>query len=158
MDMDNSLQIEAFRLQVYNAIKKGLAIQTTSYYENGAVLYRGWTIRERPYGTGTVYWKNGKRYQEGLFGYKGLLQGAEYYPDGQIRFLGNFCANHGYGPNPPVCGSYYNENGTLRFKGQLVLHFGGVGHPTVAEPREYGSIRQHDAPAIRYYDCVMERS
>ena len=107
--MNNSPNIDALRLRVKNAVKSGLVIQGMLTDTDGCVLYRGWLFHDKPYGIGVTYWQNGQKYQEGLFGFNGLLQGIEYYPNGNIRFWGNYRAHMRYGPNPPVLGEFYDE-------------------------------------------------
>ena len=111
------------------------------YSEDGSTLvYEGYTFNGKPYGRGTVYYPDGSKYLDGVFDIKGLIEGKEYYENGQIRFDGKFRIHQNYGPNPPISGKLYNENGDLLFSGDFKLTYGGVGYPMVVEPKEYGPI------------------
>ena len=116
-------------------------------YSKGHILiYEGHVLGEKPYGPGIAYFHNGNKYQEGQFGVKGLLSGKEYYPNGQIRFEGEFRINRAYGPNAPVEGIFYDKAGNLIYHGKFKIHVGGVGYPTVEIPKGYGSIPQPERP------------
>lgn len=128
------------------------------FSEDNRLLYEGFTYKDKPCGTGVAYFSNGAKYQEGQFGIKGLLSGKEYYPNGSLRFEGEFRLNRAYGPNPPVSGSFYDSEGKLLYQGEFKLHRGGVGYPAVEVPEEYGPIRQKDHPEdLKYpmWDDVM---
>ena len=155
--MNNTPNIDALRLRVKNAINLGLVVQSTLINADGHVMYRGWTFHDKPYGVGVEYWQNGQKYREGLFGFRGLLQGIEYYPNGKIRFWGNFHAHRSYGPNPPVIGELYDETGKLLYSGEFTITTGGVGYPVVVDPKAYGPIIQRDAPKSDYYSFDEER-
>lgn len=114
--------------------------------EDGTLLYVGYTYHGKPCGEGTAYFNNGNKYQEGQFGVKGLLSGKEYYPNGNLRFEGEYRLNTAYGPNAPIEGVFYDCSGKLVFQGCFQLRSGGVGYPTVAVPSEYGPIPQSSAP------------
>ena len=124
---------------------------TRIYSEDNVLLYEGFTLNGKPYGEGISYFHNGNKYQEGQFGIKGLLSGKEYYPNGNLRFEGEYRLNRAYGPNPPVDGSFYDEDGNLVFRGKFQLRVGGVGYPWVVDPKSYGSIPQKDRPADLHY-------
>ena len=79
----------------------------TFYDDNGNIVYEGNTYNGKAYGQGKVFWSNGNIYQEGEFGLKGLINGTEYYSNGQPRFKGTFSVNRAYGPNAPVEGEFY---------------------------------------------------
>ena len=123
-------------------------IWKTILSDEGIRLYEGFTLNDKPYGSGTSYFKNGGIYQEGVFGIKGLLCGKEYYPNGQLRFEGAYELCRGYGPNYPVCGKCYNEEGNLYFKGELTVRLSGLGYPMIVAPTEYGSVRQKNIPPV----------
>nr|MBQ6243002.1 hypothetical protein [Lachnospiraceae bacterium] len=93
--------------------------------EDNRLLYEGFTYKDKPYGTGVAYFSNGAKYQEGQFGIKGLLSGKEYYPNGSLRFEGEFRLNRAYGPNPPLSGSFYDSEGKLLYQREFKLHRGG---------------------------------
>ncbi len=119
--------------------------------EDGARLYEGFTLIDKPYGAGTAFFPDGSIYQEGVFGIKGLLCGREYYPNGNLRFEGAYVLCKGYGPNYPKYGKCYNEAGELYFNGELRLKFGGVGYPMVQNPPEFGPIPQVNQPHISFF-------
>ena len=116
--------------------------------EEGILLYEGYTLLNKPHGTGRSYFSNGKVYQEGDFYIKGLIKGKEYYPSGNLRFTGSYKINRAYGPNYPVMGKCYDMNGHLYFEGQIQCSFGGVGYPSVTWPEEYGPIAQTNKPDV----------
>lgn len=62
----------------------------------GNLVYEGFALDKNPCGSGTAFFPNGNRYKEGVWGYKGLVAGREYYPNGQLRFEGAYGLNHGY--------------------------------------------------------------
>ena len=119
--------------------------------KDGTLLYEGDTLFDKPYGKGKTYFSNGKLYQEGEFGIKGLISGKEYYPSGNIRFEGTYAINQGYGPNYPIAGKCYDDAGQLYYEGKIQCKFGGVGYPTVSTPEKYGPIAQSNRPDISYF-------
>lgn len=118
-------------------------------YADGKVLYEGEMYNGKPYGKGVVYYPDGVKYQEGIFGIKGLNEGKEYYPNGRVRFEGIYRVIRAYGPNAPQEGKFFSKQGDLLFDGEFHLTFGGVGYPSVVEPKEYGPVVQDNAP--RYH-------
>lgn len=116
--------------------------------EEGVLLYEGYTLLNKPHGTGRSFFSNGNVYQEGDFCIKGLINGKEYYPSGDLRFAGSFRINKAYGPNYPVNGKCYDTNGQLYYEGQIHCSFGGVGYPSVIFPEEYGPIVQKNKPDL----------
>ena len=116
--------------------------------EQGVLLYEGYTLLNKPHGTGRSFFSNGKVYQEGDFCIKGLIKGKEYYPSGNLRFDGTYKINKGYGPNYPIMGKCYDEDGNLYYEGQIRCSFGGVGYPSVILPEEYGPIVQGNKPNV----------
>lgn len=119
-------------------------------YEDNSILYEGEMYHGKPYGKGIVYFPDGVKYQEGIFGIKGLNAGQEYYPNGQVRFDGVYRVNRAYGPNAPWKGKSYDSQGVLLFDGEFRLTAGGVGYPSVVEPEEYGPVVQKDAPCYHW--------
>ena len=109
-------------------------------YKNKKLCYEGFTIHRYPFGAGTQFYENGMKYREGVFGYKGLLCGKEYYPNGNVRFEGTFKPWKSYGPNPPEWGKFYSVDGKLEYQGKFRYHVGGVGYPTIIVPKNYGNI------------------
>ena len=118
------------------------------YYENGKVihkklfsndrlLYEGYVVNDRPYGLGTLYFENGNKYKEGIFDIKGVIEGKEYYPGGQVKFEGTWSITTGYGPNAPDKGNLFDENGKLVFSGKFQIIKCGVGAPMIRYPK-YG--------------------
>ena len=108
------------------------------YSKNGKLMYEGFTKDGKPFGSGTSYYSNGKKCQEGVFDVKGLVYGREYYRNGKIRFEGSYKINHGYGPNYPVFGSCYDEEGKEVFYGELTIRRSGLGWPTILKPECFG--------------------
>ncbi len=113
------------------------------YSKDGILVYEGFTVNGKAYGVGTSYYENGSPFHEGIFGVKGLLNGREYYPNGQVRFDGVFRLTKGYGPNAPEYGTWYSENGEELFRGKFEIKRGGVGYPMVVCPEGYGTASFH---------------
>lgn len=134
--------------------RKPMAGKKKSVLKNaeGKKLYAGALKNGKPYGYGTVYYPDGKIYQEGIFGIKGLLRGKEYYPDGKLRFQGEYRVNDGYGPNYPVRGKCYDPEGKLIHEGELKVVRRGLGWPVVLEPEGFGRVEQKERPD---YDWFM---
>ncbi len=120
------------------------------YTDDQILLYEGNLLNGKPFGEGTVYYPDGKKYKEGTFDVKGLVKGKEYYSNGNIRFEGTYEINHGYGPNYPISGKCYNESGELIFEGKLHITKSGLGWPNVLEPEGYGAIVGEGKPEITY--------
>lgn len=118
--------------------------------EEGNLVYEGYTINHSPYGFGKAYFANGDLYREGIFDIKGIVQGKEYYPSGQLRFEGQWCLTRGYGPNAPCDGNAYDENGDLIFSGRFEIRRGGVGWPMIQNPKGF-PLEQKQRPKIDYY-------
>ena len=115
--------------------------------DDGDLLYEGYVLNDKPFGLGTVYYPNGNKYQEGIFDFKGLVEGREFYPSGQLRFEGIFVLHTGYGPNYPKKGNLYDEDGKLMFTGKFEVRRSGVGFPMMKYPR-YGQMSER--PKIKY--------
>ena len=118
--------------------------------ENGNLVYEGYTLYNAPYGFGRAYFADGKLYREGIFDIKGIVQGREYYPSGQLRFEGQWCLTGGYGPNAPCLGDAYSEDGELIYSGKFEIKRGGVGWPMIKKPKGFPP-EQKDRPKIEYY-------
>lgn len=127
------------------------------YDADGALVYEGFTKAGKPYGSGTSYYQNGNKYQEGVFGIKGLLVGKEFFPNGQTRFEGVYHLNRAYGPNYPSAGIVYSEDGKKQYEGKLTFHVGGVGYPIYARETEYGKIPQPLHPECPVFMWEDER-
>ena len=110
------------------------------YSKKGKLMYEGFTKDGKPFGSGTSYYSNGKKFQEGLFDVKGMVYGREYYRHGKIRFEGTYKINQGYGPNYPVFGTCYDEEGNEIFYGELQIKKSGLGWPTIIMPDCFGSV------------------
>lgn len=112
------------------------------FAQDGVTLvYEGYTLNGKPYGHGTVYYPDGSKYLEGLFDIKGLIRGKEYYENGQLRFYGIYKIHQNYGPNPPIYGKLYDDEGNLLYNGTFkVTSMGSAGYPKVEIPKEYGSV------------------
>lgn len=113
-------------LNQINYYPEGDIIHRKLFSDDEGLLYEGYTVNNKPYGLGTVYFANGNKFREGIFDIKGLAEGKEYYPNGNVRFEGYWQINTAYGPNYPVLGSLYNEKGQLMFSGKFEVKRGGV--------------------------------
>lgn len=108
--------------------------------EDGCLLYEGFTLDHKPFGSGRVFYRNGMPRLEGVFGLKGLLCGRAYYPNGVIRFEGLFRLNQAYGPNYPEYGIWYGKDGKMLFRGKIRISRSSLGWPRVYEPEGFGSV------------------
>ncbi len=111
-------------------------------YEDGYLLYEGFTIDHKAFGAGKAFYRDGKPRAEGIFSFKGLLCGREYYPDGKIRFEGTYRLNQAYGPNFPDFGSWYDEDGKRIYRGNFKCSRSSLGLPRVEEPKGFTWERQ----------------
>ena len=116
------------------------------YSKNGKLMYEGFTKDGKPFGSGTSYYSNGKKCQEGVFDVNGLVYGREYYRNGKIRFEGSYRINQGYGPNFPVFGYCFDEEGNEIFYGELKISKSRLGWPTILKPECFGSVVLKGAP------------
>lgn len=121
------------------------------YSVDETLLYEGFTLNGKPYGAGTVYYPNGNKYQEGVFGIKGLLIGREYYSNGNIRFEGVYRLNDGYGPNYPHMGTVYDQNEQETFNGIVTIKRSGLGYPLGDNTPGLGRIIQDGAPKCHWF-------
>ena len=124
------------------------AIHKKLYSDNDELVYEGYTVLDKPHGLGTAYYPNGNKYKEGVFGIKGLIEGKEFYSNGQIKFEGTKLVNGGYGPNYPIRGNLYNEKGDLMFSGRFEYMKSGVGLPLMRYPRY--KFEEKDKPKFEY--------
>lgn len=115
---------------------------------NRELVYEGFTRCSQPYGLGVAYYPNGNIYRDGVFYIKGIIEGKEYYSSGQVKFEGKWAVNRGYGPNYPVIGNYYSEDGKLIFSGVFQVKKGGVGYPMMKYPKY--RLEEKDKPKIDY--------
>ena len=104
-------------------------------YSNEKLIYEGYTINNKPYGLGILYFENGNKYQEGIFDFKGVIEGKEYYPEGQIKFEGIWSITTGYGFNAPYKGCFFTKKGKLIFSGKFQINKTGVGSPMIRYPK-----------------------
>ena len=119
------------------------------YSKDHKLMYMGFTIDGKPFGTGISYYENGNKCQEGVFDRKGLVYGKEYYQHGILRFEGVYTRNNGYGPNYPTYGTCYDEDGNEIYYGELKIRkMGSMGFPKVVRPEEYGSIIPKGMPCF----------
>lgn len=141
------LSVEEFfeRIHYY---ENGSVIHKKLFTTDGKLLYEGYTVNDRPYGLGTLYFENGNIFKEGIFDVKGIVEGKEYYPDGQVKLEGIWSITTGYGPNAPYKGCLFSENGKLVFSGKFEINKGGVGFPMIRYPTYR---RNHeDSPKIGF--------
>lgn len=125
------------------------------FHENGKIAYEGYVLNGAPYGFGKAYFEDGTLYRDGIFDIKGIVQGKEYYPSGQLRFEGNWCLTRGYGPNAPCNGNAYDEDGNLIYSGQLEIKRNGMGWPMIQKPKGF-PLEQENRPKIECYNGVIE--
>lgn len=109
-------------------------------YEDGYLVYEGFTVDHKPFGAGRVFFRNGSPRLEGIFGMKGLICGREYYPNGVIRFEGQFRLNQAYGPNYPEYGIWYGRDGKRLFRGVFDVSRSTLGWPRVVKPEGFGRV------------------
>lgn len=119
---------------------------------DGSWSYEGFTVNGKPFGLGTVYFADGKKYMEGIFGFKGLLLGWEYYPNGRVRFEGKYNLNYGYGPNYPYNGRYFNKDGELLYNGIIPYRKTGLGWPEADDPK-LGNALQEGRPLCEWINA-----
>lgn len=123
-------------------------IEYAVLYDDDSLAYEGLTLRGKPYGLGVAYYPNGNVYRDGVFDIKGIIEGREYYPSGQLKFAGIWAKNSGYGPNYPKIGRYYSQDGDLIFCGKFEVKKGGVGYPMMRYPKY--RFEEKDSPKIEY--------
>jgi len=116
------------------------------YSKNKKLMYEGFTVKGKPFGTGTSYYANGNKFQEGVFDNKGLIQGREYYETGILRFEGAYKHNDTSGPNYPAFGTCYDEDGNEFFYGEIDIYTGHIEYPVVRIPQCYGPLIPKGAP------------
>lgn len=109
-------------------------------YSGDHVVYEGYTVDHKPFGAGRTFYWDGKPYQEGIFGLKGLLCGRLYYVNGMIRFEGQFRLNQAYGPNYPEYGTWYDQKGKMLYRGKFKVLRSSLGWPHVHEPEGFGCV------------------
>ena len=135
----------------YSRYKKTSTRFERIFSDDGTILYEGEVLNGKPYGVGITYWENGNKYQEGIFDIKGLVYGIERYPNGNVRFKGVYEINRGYGPNYPIYGECFNEDGVMIYKGKLEISKSAIGYPFIKEPKEFNKVIQNNIPDIKYY-------
>lgn len=129
------------------------------YSKDHKLMYAGYVVDDKPFGTGISYYENGNKCQEGVFDEKGLVQGKEYYQNGNLRFEGVYTPNKGYGPNYPTYGTCYDEDGNEIFYGALTIKkTGSMGFPRIVKPEEYGFITPKGRPDFKNHNWVEERN
>lgn len=124
------------------------------YYEDGSLAYDGYFTEDEKWkvcrcGLGTQYYPDGTVYREGIFNRRGLLLGREYYPNGKLRYQLVLRENLGYGPNFPVCGIFYDDQGREVYTGKFTVWAGGVGYPVVKVPKNFGDVAKYDYRTIK---------
>ncbi len=124
--------------------------------EKGNLKYEGMTVKRNPSGSGTLYYPDGTIYKEGVFGDKGLLCGTEYYPNGNKRFSGLYKFNAGYGPNYPVYGACFHEDGSPWYEGEIKIRRSGLGWPIVEYPIDYGPVELKGTPNLQFFEDYIE--
>ena len=114
--------------------------------KDGKLMYEGYTLNGKPCGTGTSYFENGNKYQEGVFNERGLLYGREYYSNGVIRFEGSYKPGVKDGPNYPTFGYCYDEDANEMYYGEVFIYEGHREIPVVRRPECYGLVVPTGAP------------
>ena len=147
---DNEIISESKFYDKVNYYPRNKIIKRKLFDDDGNLLYEGYTLHNAPYGFGTAYFSNGKVYREGIFDIKGIVQGNEFYPSGQLRFKGQWSLTRGYGPNAPYDGEAYDEDGELIYSGKFEIKRGGVGWPMIQKPKGF-PLEQKERPKIDYY-------
>ena len=110
------------------------------YGDDGTLIYEGFTLEHKAFGAGRAFFKDGTVSMEGIFGIKGFQCGRVFSPNGLVQFEGMLRLNHGYGPNYPEYGSWYDENGKMAYHGKFRVMRSSLGWPKVVEPEVFGSI------------------
>ena len=121
------------------------------YSKDNKLMYVGFTVDGRPCGSGTSYFENGNKCQEGLFDYRGLVYGREYYMNGNLRFEGTYkCCKtdpkEEFNVNYPAYGTCYDEDGNEYYSGKLVLWNSCMRRPLIKTPECFGSVVQNGMP------------
>ena len=120
-----------------------------AYDENGILIFEGryneiWRrgkIERLIYFNGKEFYADGKIKREGKFSKYGFVSGRTYYPNGRLRFEGIFndktkdgLGNY-YGPQYPLYGDYYSENGEKLFSGRFyITYLGSMFYPKIIVP------------------------
>ena len=146
---DSTVSLSKF-LDKVNYYPRDEIVRKKLYDDENRLLYDGYTIDCMPYGFGVMYFPDGTVYREGIFDVKGIVQGKEFYPSGQLRFKGTWSITYGYGPNAPKEGEVYSEDGKMTFRGKFEIKKGGVGFPMIISPKGYRH-EQENCPKIQYY-------
>ena len=146
---DNRIISESKFYDKVNYYPRDKIVYKRLHGEDGELVYEGYTLDNVPYGFGKAYFANGNLYREGIFDRKGIVQGKEYYPSGQLRFEGEWCLTGGYGPNAPCNGNAYGEDGDLIYSGKFEIKRGGVGWPMIQNPKGF-PCEQKNRPKIDY--------
>ena len=147
---DNDIISESKFYDKVNYYPRDKIVYRTLHDGDGNLVYEGYVLHNSPYGFGKAYFANGNLYREGIFDIKGIVQGKEYYPSGQVRFEGQWSLTRGYGPNAPWKGNAYGENGELIYSGKFEIKRGGVGWPLIQKPKGF-ALEQKERPKIDYY-------
>ena len=146
---DEPIISESKFLDKVNYYPRGRIERKILHDEDGAIVYAGYTMNNSPYGFGIAFFGDGTVYREGIFDIKGIVQGREYYPSGQLRFEGIWSLTYGYGPNAPYDGDAYSEDGELIYSGKFEIKRGGVGWPMIQKPKGF-RLEQKERPKIDY--------
>ena len=123
----------------------------------GVLLYEGYTLHDKACGEGTAFYSDGQLYKEGVFDVKGLVKGKEYYPNGSLRFDGEYVVQKGYGPNFPKGGTCYDPNGNV-LEGSVTVRKSGSGYPMIQWPKGCERIpdeERPDIPILMWNDLAM---
>ena len=147
---ENAIISESKFYDLVNYYPRNGIVRQKLHDKNGNLVYEGYTYRNSPYGFGTAYFADGTIYREGIFDMKGIVQGKEYYPSGNLRFEGEWSLTGGYGPNAPCNGNAYDDTGNLIYSGKFVIKRGGVGWPMIKKPEGF-PLEQKERPKIDYY-------
>ena len=69
----------------------------------------------------------------------------------EVSFALFYQLHKGYGPNYPVYGDCFDQDGHKVFGGALKIRKGGVGYPMVVEPENFGPLPQRERPEINWF-------
>lgn len=138
--------------------RRNLKWKTLYAQNSNRIVYEGYTFNNKPCGLGTSFDKDGNKFQEGIFDIKGLVQGKEYYSNGQVRFEGTLGINRGRGSNYPLNGNYYDEDGILKYSGPFKTRFRGncFVYLIIEVPKDFGGWSGHGLGIDYLYEHDIE--
>lgn len=132
------------------------------FYETGELHYEGQIKNNKPWGKGIKYFKNGLIEMEGIFGDWFIEQGKEYYPNGNLKFEGQYnCGPRNYyGPRYFVEGRLYYETGELWYEGTFdIKQYGSLGYPMFKKSESFlkGTEYNQKGEVIKHHDKKIDQ-